>query len=262
MTSGTSWCVLVHDQGDEVRSGRHGPRRQLLADLDAAIGFGVHDHAAPPSRGAFGEFEVTCAVPALARGAVLVGDVAAGAGAAVAVPSVYVAHLEGCLRRVADARTAGDVRRLPWPYSPLTDAVDGALRRDGPGWESLGRLEDDHRLWPGWADALVGRRGFRIAAPWVVGSGAIGYGRWLPADLVDHAVVRDDGLRALELDADRTVAALRWHGVQASRADDRLAAVLVGWTARLPGPALSDCAARPTEVVLLPAERLPMGDGG
>lgn len=245
-----------------MHGGRHGPRRQLLADLDAAIGFGVHDHAAPPSRGAFGEFEVTCAVPALARGAVLVGDVAAGAGASVAVPSVYVAHLEGCLRRVADARTAGDVRRLPWPYSPLTEAVDDALRRDGPGWESLGRLDDDHALWPGWADALVGRLGFRIAAPWVGGSGAIGYGRWLPADLVDHAVVRDDGIRALGLDADHLVAALRWHGVQASRADDRLAAVLVGWTARLPAPVLSDCAARPTEAVLLPPEPLPIRDGG
>lgn len=239
-----------------MRGGRHGPRRQLLADLDAAIGFGVHDPEAAPSRGAFGEFEVTCAIPALARGSVLVGDVAAGAGACVALPSVYVTHLEGCLRRVADARTAGDVRRFPWPYTPLVEAVDDALRRDGDGWERLGRLDDEHPLWPGWADALVARRGFRVAAPWVVGSGAIGYGRWLPADLVDRAVVRDDGLRALDLDADRMVAALRWHGTQATRADERLAALLVGWTARLPSPALSDCVARPTEAVVLPA--LPM----
>lgn len=243
-----------------MHAGRHGPRRQLLADLDAAIGFGVHDHAAAPSRGAFGEFEVTCAVPALARGSVLVGDVAAGAGASVAVPSVYVTHLEGCLRRVADARTAGDVRRFPWPFTPLVDAVDEALRRDGDQWESLGRLEDDHPLWPGWADALVARRGFRVVAPWVNGAGPIGYGRWLPADLVDHAVVRDDWIRALELDADRMVAALRWHGAHASRADDRLAAVLVGWTARLPGPAITDCLARPTEVVVLPHESLPLRD--
>lgn len=247
-------------EGDDVHAGRHGPRRQLLADLDAAIGFGVHDPAAPPSRGAFGEFEVTCAIPALARGAVLVGDVAAGAGASVAVPSVYVTHLEGCLRRVADARTAGDVRRLPWPYSPLTEAVDEALRRDGSGWEPLGRLEDDHALWPGWADALVGRRGFRVAAPWVPGSGAIGYGRWLPAHLVDHAVVRDDGIRALQLDADQMVSALRWHGVQASRADERLMAVLAGWTARLPVPVLSDQTAGHTEVVVVPPAALPLHD--
>lgn len=229
-----------------------------MADLDAAIGFGVHDPAAAPSRGTHGEFEVTCAIPALARGAIMVGDVAAGAGASVAVPSVYVTHLEGCLRRVADARTAGDVRRFPWPYSPLTDAVDDALRRDGAGWDPLGRLEDDHPLWPGWADALVARRGFRVAAPWVSGAGALGYGRWLPADLVERAVVRDDWVRALELDADHMVAALKWHGVQASRADGRLAAVLVGWTARLPSPALSDCAARPTEAVVLPDDPLPV----
>lgn len=240
-----------------MRGGRHGPRRQLLADLDAAIGFGVHDHAVAPSRGAFGEFEVTCAIPALARGSVLVGDVAAGAGACVAVPSVYVTHLEGCLRRVAEATTAGDVRRFPWPFSPLVGAVDEALRRDEDAWEDLGRLDDDQPLWPGWADAFVARRGFRVHAPWVQGAGAIGYGRWLPSDLVDHAVVRDDWIRALDLDADRMVAALRWHGVQASRADDRLSAVLVGWTSRLPSPALSDCAARPTEVVVLPRQQLP-----
>lgn len=243
-----------------MQGGRHGPRRQLMADLDAAIGFGVHDHTAAPSRGSFGEFEVTCAIPALARGATMVGDVAAGAGASVAVPSVYVTHLEGCLRRVADARTAGDVRRLPWPYTPLNDAVDDALRRDGSGWEPLGRLEDDHPLWPGWADALVARRGFRVTTPWIGGAGALGYGRWLPADLVEHAIVRDDRIRALDLDADRMVAALKWHGVQAYRADDRLAAVLVGWTSRLPGPALSDCVARPTEAVVLPGDPLPVAD--
>lgn len=241
-----------------MRAGRHGPRRQLLGDLDAAIGFGVHDHAAAPSRGAFGEFEVTCAVPALARGSIVVGDVAAGAGACVAVPSVYVTHLEGCLRRVADARTAGDVRRFPWPFTQLTEAVDDALRRTGDQWEPLGRLEDDHPLWPGWADALVARRGFRVAAPWVPGAGAIGYGRWLPADLVEHAVVRDDWIRALDLDADRFAAALKWHGAQATRADDRLAAVLVGWTSTLPAPAVSTCVARPTEAVVLPDASLPL----
>lgn len=243
-----------------MHGGRHGPRRQLMADLDAAIGFGVHDPTAAPSRGAFGEFEVTCAIPALARGSILVGDVAAGAGACVAVPSVYATHLEGCLRRVADARTAGDVRRFPWPYTPLTEAVDDALRRDGDQWEPLGRLEDDHPLWTGWADALVARRGFRVAAPWVSGAGPIGYGRWLPADLVDHAVVRDDWVRALDVDADRFVAALKWHGVQASRADERLTAVLVGWTSRLPSPATSDCAGLPTEVIVLPRTPLPVTD--
>lgn len=245
-----------------MQAGRHGPRRQLLADLDAAIGFGVHDHAGAPSRGAFGEFEVTCAIPALARGSILVGDVAAGAGASVAVPSVYVTHLEGCLRRAADARTAGDVRRLPWPFSPLVEAVDDALRRDGDQWESLGRLEDHHPLWTGWADAVVARRGFRVSVPWISGAGPLGYGRWLPSDLVEHAVVRDDWVRALELDADRMVAALRWHGLQATRADDRLTAVLVGWTARLPSPALSACVARPTEVVVLPEARLPVVPDG
>ena len=235
-----------------MRAGRHGPRRKLLADLDTAIGFGIHDPATPPSRGAFGEFEVTCAVPALARGTVLVGDVAAGAGAAVAVPSVYVSHLAGCLRRLLDATTAGDVRRLPWPFSALTAAVDAAVRRGEEGWEPLGRLEDDHALWDGWADVLVAREGFRVAAPWVRGAGPLGYGRWLPADLVEHPAVRDDGVRALALDADRLVAALTWHGVHAQRADDRLARVLVGWSARLPGRTLSDQVARPTEVVVLP----------
>ena len=238
-----------------MRAGRHGPRRQLLADLDTAIGFGIHDPAAPPSRGARGEFEVTCAVPALARGTVLVGDVAAGAGACVAVPSVYVVHLEGCLRRLLEATTAADVRRLPWPFTPLTEAVDAAVRRDGDGWEALGRLEDDHELWEGWCDALVARQGFRVVAPWVRGAGPLGYGRWLPADLVEHARMRDDGVRALALDADRMVAALTWHGVPASRADDRLAAVLVGWTARLPGRVLTDGVARPAELVVLPEHR-------
>lgn len=238
-----------------MRAGRHGPRRLLLADLDTAIGFGIHDPGALPSRGAFGEFEVTCAVPALTRGTVLVGDVAAGAGACVAAPSVYVAHLEGCLRRVVDAVTAGDVRRLPWPFTPLTGAIDAAVRRDEDGWEALGRLEDDHPLWPGWADALVAREGFRVAAPWVRGAGPLGYGRWLPSDLVHHARMRDDGVRAIDLDADRVVAALTWHGVPAARADDRLARVLVGWSARLPSPAVSDEVARPAELVVLPEAR-------
>lgn len=246
-----------------MRAGRHGPRRKLLADLEAAIGFGLHDPADPPSRGRYGEFEVMCAVPALARGTVIVGDVAAGAGASVAVPSVYVAHLEGCLRRVVGARTAGDVRRLPWPFQPLTEAVDDAHRRDDDGiWASLGRLDDEHPLWSGWADALVARRGFRVAAPWLCGVGAIGYGRWLPADLVEHARIRDDGIRALDLDADRVVAALTWHGVGASRADDRLGRVLVGWTARLPEPALSTHVARPAEVILVAEDPLPVADLG
>lgn len=238
-----------------MRAGRHGPRRKLLADLDLAMGFGLNDPATVPSRGAYGEFEVACPVPALARGTVLVGDVAAGAGSCVAVPSVYVAHLEGCLRRVLDAATAGDVRRLPWPFSPLTHAVDEAVRRSDDGWDVLGRLEDEHVLWHGWADALVAREGFRVAAPWVRGAGALGYGRWLPADLVGVARVRDDGVRALDIDADRMVAALTWHGVPAARADDRLAAVLVGWTARLPGRSLTDDVARPAELVVLPEAR-------
>ncbi len=214
--------------------------------------FGVVDPTVRPLRGAHGEFAVTGPVPALAQGSVLVGEVAAGAGTSVALPSVYVAHLEGCLRRLSAATTAGDVRSMPWPFHPLAEAVDAAVRREPDGWAELGRLDDDAPLWPGWADAIVSRRGFRVATPWVAGQGSLGYGRWLPTDLLDNLVVRDDGLRTLELDADRLSAALTWHGVQARRDDARLSAALVGWSSRLPAPIVSPWASTPAEVVVIP----------
>jgi hypothetical protein len=240
-----AFSARLGDEGTAVRAGRHGPRQLLLADLDTMAAFGVVDPTVSPVRGAYGEFQLTGPVPALAQGSVLVGEVAAGAGTSVALPSVFVAHLEGCLRRLQAATIAADVRSMPWPFHPLSDAVDAAVRREPDGWADLGRLDDDAPLWPGWADATVSRRGFRIAAPWSPGQGALGYGRWLPSDLLDNLLVRDDGLRVLELQADRLAAALTWHGVQTRRDDARVAAALVGWSATLPSPCVSQRATTP-----------------
>jgi hypothetical protein len=240
-----AFSASLGGEGRAVRAGRHGPRQRLLADLDTMSAFGVVDPTVRPVRGAHGEFQLTGPIPAIVQGSVLVGEVAAGAGISVALPSVFVAHLEGCVRRLQAATIAADVRSMPWPFHPLSDAVDAAVRREPDGWVDLGRLDDDTPLWPGWADATVARRGFRVAAPWVPGQGALGYGRWLPTDLLDNLLVRDDGLRVMELDADRLSAALTWHGVQARRDDARVAAALVGWSAGLPASCASSWATTP-----------------
>lgn len=190
------------------RPARHGPAR-WLRDGPTSV---------RPLRRRDGAFDVAGPVPHLATGRILVGALADGT--AVAVPSVYAAHLEVGVEALRRASIVGQVRDLPWPLHGLTSALDG--------------LPDHAPLPHAWLDTAR-TSGWRVAAPWQLDAGALGYGRWLPGDMVRGLERRDGGERHLPGTPNQALGALRWHGCHAEPAGERLDRVLLGWSAPLPG---------------------------
>lgn len=194
------------------RPPRHGPARRPDA------------HRPPggrPVRRRDGTFAVAGPVAHLATGRVLVGCLPDGT--CVAVPSVYVGHLTAGAEALAAATSAGEVRDLPWPLRGLAVHLEG--------------LPDHAPLPHGWLDRPRDE-GWRVAVPWQLDAGPLGYGRWLPADVVASGLRVVDGHRHLVEPPSVVLGTLRWHGCAAEEAGDALTRVLLGWTADLPGAPL------------------------
>lgn len=187
---------------------RHGPARRP----------GVVRPGGRPVRRRDGLFAVAGPVAHLATGRVLVGCLPDGT--AVAVPSVYVGHLRAGVDALRNATNVGEARDLPWPLRGLAAHLD---------------VLPDHAPLPhDWLDRPR-RDGWRAAVPWQLDAGPLGYGRWLPADVVASGLRVADGLRHLVEPPAAVLGALRWHGCPAEEAGPALDEVLLGWTTDLPG---------------------------
>jgi hypothetical protein len=193
------------------RPARHGPARWLA---DAPGGDGQR-----PERRRDGSFDVAGPVPHLAGGRILVGRLPDGTS--IAVPSVYVGHLGAAVEALRSVVLVGDARDLPWPLKGLAAGVGG--------------LPDHAPVPHDWLDGPR-RDGWRVAVPWQLDVGALGYGRWLPALVVARELRRIGDHRHLAGTPEHVLGALRWHGCRAESAHAALDDVLLGWSVELPNP--------------------------
>lgn len=191
------------------RPARHGPARWLQRPDGVA--------RVDPVRRRDGAFAVTGPEPLLAGGRVLVDELPGGP--TIALPSIYAAHLAAAVVSLRAVMVVGDARDLPWPLRDLS--------------LGLGSLPDHAPVPHDWLDGPR-EAGWRVAAPWQMDVGALGYGRWLPAPLVSGGLARDEDHRHLLGRPQHVIDALHWHGVRAEPAGPGLLEDLLGWTAPLP----------------------------